>query len=123
MWSHLYYYLYIRPHTKNDNKVETAPIAKFIKQELGLVQEENYDFRGQEGVAPWVSLSLVCKKVNGYASGQNPEFFDLVVITGSKKSNIKEYIDLLSPLAKHLNWEFIEEEDIEGNEVVLYQAT
>ena len=123
MISHQYYYFLIRPSTESNIKAESAYTVDFLTNELGLRQVGNLEFREQQD-KPWTSLSLVYASEDGsYASGLNPESFNLIVINASKDHAIKEYIDFLSPLAKHLNWELIEEGGDENNDVILCEAT
>jgi hypothetical protein len=124
MWSHLYGYYEIRGAVDYSIVADTESMLAILDgfselKRTGLISYEN-----AIGY-PWISLSLVKSRKGNYSVSSETwdREFNMIPIVCSKSENGKvpvAQVELLVRIAEILNWELIDEEDENDEQVILY---
>lgn len=117
MWSNLYFYLYLSPHTGADGPAPRESTEVAIADALRL-----WRGRGEPELACWIDIEAVLTDSNGnYGSDALSDLVNQVVVVGSKAAPLVLLLPLLEDLAARLGWPLYLEEDDDGNEdIVLF---
>ncbi|MBV8255279.1 MAG: hypothetical protein JO154_21950 [Chitinophaga sp.] len=120
MWSDRYGYYEIRNDADYTKSLPTAEIVQVLLNTGVFHQKAPLIFENKEPF-PWLNISVVYTTDGGFSVGPNStsEISTLLSIVTSKRFHQDMYLPVLIDIAKQLGWQFILEEDDEGNEGVV----
>lgn len=121
MWSNLYWYYELRGNEARSHYLPARTIFEAFEDTGVLEKKQSQVYSNKEGT-PWIHV-IAINSASGPRQYDN-ETINIIHVIGSKQEpdNERFYIDLLSGIAEKINWEFILEEDDDGNEDVVLRA-
>ncbi|WP_109700242.1 hypothetical protein [Chitinophaga deserti] len=125
MWSVHCWYFAIRANQHFTVAHPTATIIELLNSKNLFIQTGSHTFKEKPG-QPWVNIKCIYTKNGNFGTPESLEnkLCTLLYIQATKTlpDSIHYFRELLTPIARELNWEFILECDDEENEdVVLYR--
>jgi len=126
MWSDRYYYLNIYKNERLSEEVSTTELTEFISGISELENDGILKFKNIDS-APFVRLALLkSQSANSWSEGdRNSKSTNLITVVCSKVdgSDFEKVQNLLTQIAKFLNWKLVNEETDDGiKNFVLWQA-
>lgn len=118
MWSDRYNYYNIQSDQFYTHKVETKLVCDILLKTNCFIQKDHQTFSNADNF-PWAHIVLVETEDGNFATSDTEiKFVTLIAIVCSKGQNTDQtiYLNILSKIAKALNWKLYLEADDDENE-------